>query len=125
MSPLCAYFAFGLLVAFPGLAFAGFETMDAGRYAVDGYEIECAARQKGGEIQLRGRIRYGDHCQRLKLTFTLRSEDGKKTKAFAEVGDVGGTGSRTIRTETSFEARNVRGAVPEWDIVRIQSRCLD
>lgn len=122
---ICACFAFGLFAALPGPASAAFETLDSGKYDVDGYVVECSVRQKGGDVHLRGRISYGDHCDRLKLTFTIRNEDGKKTKVVAEVGDVGGSGSRTIRAEEILVKRDTNAAVPEWEIVKIQSKCMD
>jgi hypothetical protein len=117
--------AVGLMVFIPGSVFADFQKKDSGHFEVDGYEIECTAQQKGGDLHLRGRVRYGDYCDRLKLTVSLRNDDGETAKVVTEVSDVGGSGSRTLREETSLMKRDIRSDDSKWEITRIRSSCLD
>jgi hypothetical protein len=117
--------ALALVIFLPAIAAADFQKKDSGHFEVDGYEIECSAQQKGGDLHLRGRVRYGDYCDRLKLTVSLRNDDGETAKVVTEVSDVGGSGSRTLREETSLMKRDVRSDDSKWEITRIRSSCLD
>jgi hypothetical protein len=117
--------ALSLLIFLPAIAAADFQKKDSGHFEVDGYEVECTAQQKGGDLHLRGRVRYGDYCDRLKLTVSLRNDDGETAKVVTEVADVGGSGSRTLREETSLMKRDVRSDDSKWEITRIRSSCLD
>lgn len=119
------FLAFSLLILPLAIAAADFQKKDSGHFEVDGYEIECTAQQKGGDLHLRGRVRYGAYCDRLKLTVSLRNDDGETAKVVTEVADVGGAGSRTLREETSVMKRDIRSDDSKWEITRIRSSCLD
>lgn len=100
------------------------QKISRGQFEVGQYVVDISAHQRNEEIQLRGRISYGPHCDDLQMKFKLESDAGKKTTVTTTVDDVGGSGSRTIRTAKPLSGTRASDSA-RWEIVDIIVKCKD
>ena len=113
-------------IALPTRETAAAEKISRGIFEADGYRFDVSARQKDGEIHLRGRVSYGDHCDALSVTFHLRNEDNKTKKMTVTIKQAGGANSPTIRAEQSLGGKkNIKSEDMQWEIEDIRVRCKD
>ena len=100
----------------------GFKVISTGIYEVDGYEVNVTGHQRGRTLQLRGRVSYGPHCARLRISMTLKNRDGDTVSVTSHVDDVGGARSGLIREDKPMRRFQDRVA-DTWHVVKMRVGC--
>jgi hypothetical protein len=113
-----------VFILVPVLGQAKTEKMSDGIFEVDGYQVEVSAQQRDGEIVIRGRISYGPYCNRLNVKLTLVNEKGDRKTVTTEAVDVGGAGSRTIRTEKKA-GKTAQSPGIQWTVADVRVNCKE
>ncbi|GBC61037.1 hypothetical protein DENIS_1997 [Desulfonema ishimotonii] len=114
-----------LFVSFPNPGHAKAKRISRGQFEVNGYRVNVSGQQKNGKLCVRGRVSYGEHCDRLQMKFTLENQHGKRKTVTTIVEDAGGAASPIIDAEKKIVKRNTVSTGDRWEIVNISAKCRD
>lgn len=89
--------------------------------SVNGYSLSLVnISQTGGSLEVSGKLEYGPSCDKLKLSFTLKSDAGTNKTVNCFVKNAG-TGSSLFKGS----ARVKEGETLTWNIDEVKARCAD
>jgi hypothetical protein len=102
---------------------SGKRKVSKGILEIGGFEIDATAHQTGPYLRVRGRVRHGPYCGRLRLFLLFQSPTGQTQRIATTVADVGGTASRIIRHDLRLYAIKNR-VTATWELVDADIRCV-